>query len=59
MGVQMVTGLTLCMNAITAVSVTGPGAHTPVFLAKATRTPRENGVKKNKKIYSYRDGLPM
>ncbi len=44
MGVQMVTGLTLCMNAITAVSVTGPGAHTHVFLAKATRTPRENGV---------------
>ncbi len=51
MGIQMVTGLTLSVNAITAVSVTGPGAHTHVFLAKATRTPRENGVQKRKKLF--------
>ncbi len=51
MGIQMVTGLTLSMNAATAVSVTGPGAHTHVFLAKATRTPREKGVQKRKKLF--------
>ncbi len=56
MGIQMVTGLTLSVNAITAVSVTGPGAHTHVFLAKATRTPRENGVQKGKNY--LRNGLP-